>query len=478
MNVLFINVKRPLGPVNKVKKGVVLNNSISIPQDLLYPATILQKNKFKVKIIDANTKRLSDGEVVLRAKRFKPKLVIVNTTQMDRWQCPFLTINETIAIAEKITAEISAKVVVIGPHGSVTPEWVLEKSNAFDFVVRDEPEFTLLELAQKINSKKPFATVKGISYKKGTKIVNNKRRELIHDLDKLPMPAYNLLPLKLYPYALTFSSRGCPFKCVFCFQNMYGPTFRANSPKRVVNEMQLLEKLGFEKIYFQDLEFAIDNKRVFAICEEILKRKLKIKWHCNARFDDMNDEKMLAKMKEANCILINFGLETASKEVMKASNKKLSLDKVESVVTILRKIKLDFATYMLLALPGETKKSIRETVRFMVKNNIGMGGGSLPIPYPGTVLFFKAQQQGLKPTWENIGSLAGKVNTNILHKVGGEKNLYAFVWKTFFEEKYGKTYYLKPAFWSLGIGKVLSKTVFIAKKGNFRKVKKMLKGKF
>ncbi len=479
MKILFINVKRPLGPVDKIKKGVVLNNSIFAPLDLAYPAALLRDNGFEVSIIDANTKRLSDEEVLNKTVEFNPKIIVLNTTQMDRWQCAFLTIDSTVLIAEKLKKVVDSKILIIGPHNSVTPEWTLSKSKAFDYAICGEPDFTILEMAKRIKARKDTNTVAGIAYIDKGRVIVTPPRSPVENLDLLPMPAYDLLPMNLYPYALLFSSRGCPFKCVFCLQTMFTPFARVHSIKRVIDEMELLEKkYGFSRCYFQDQEFMIDNKRVYEICAQIKKRKLNIKWACNARFDDVRDENILNEMKSANCELINFGLETASEKVIKAANKNLSLEKVVRVTKMLRKINLNFSTYMIIALPGETKETITESINFLVKHDLGIGGGNLPIPYPGTPLYEQAKKEGLNPTWENIGKLAGKVGTKIISEVGGEENLYRFVWINYFKARYGEYYYFNPSFWAAGVEKVNSKIRLIVRKGNFRKIKKVVKGKF
>ena len=449
MNVALINIKQKLPIVDDVKKGVRLDNSIVIPTDIAYCASVLREEGFAPFIVDANTERLSDEQVIERLKEKNPKMIVINSTMIDRWLCPFLNIDAPVRTSLALKKSFpESKIVIIGPHGTYTPEWVLKKGNGnIDFVIINEPEETLRELSHAIEKNKKINGIKGLAFKEKEKTIITLPRSRIINLDSLPMPAYDLLPMGKFKGGVIVSSRGCPFQCTFCTQGVQKGAWLFRTPKNVVDEIQVLvEKYGFKHIYFQDLEFTVHNKRVIEICDEIIKRKLKFKWRCSGRFTDIREKEFLSKMKEAGCYAINLGLESGSKKILELCNKKISLDDVPQVAEWCKETGIHLDNYLICALPGETKETLKESIAFMAKHNLGMGGGNLPIPYPGTALYEMAKKQGLDVSWENLGNIAGTVGTDILKELPPEE-LYKFITITHFKEKYSKLFYINPVFW-------------------------------
>jgi radical SAM superfamily enzyme YgiQ (UPF0313 family) len=221
----------------------------------------------------------------------------------------------------------------------------------------------------------------------------------------------------------------------------------SRSPKNVVDEIEILvNKYGFRHLYFQDLEFTVNNQRVIEICDEIIARGLKFKWRCSGRFTDFRQKGLLAKMHEAGMYAINLGLESGSKTIIENCNKKLELDIVPLVAKWCKELGIVLDTYLICGLPGETRETLRESIAFMAKHDLGMGGGSLAIPYPGTALYLQAKQEGFDVSWENIGKIAGKVGTKLLDEMD-EEQLYRFITITYFREKYSGLFFVNPLFW-------------------------------
>ena len=289
------------------------------PLALAYIASLL-RDKHEIKLLDANALNLSLEETIEEIKSFKPEILVLTSTPIDRWEVPshshikFLIGN----IIKTIDSINIPHTILLGSHGTVMPEWILRRSKV-DFVVRSEPELTTVSLIESLQKGEATPITKGVSYLQNKKVINNSDAQRIQNLDELPFPAYDLLPMEKYrytfadiptPFSLMMSSRGCPFNCTYCLKVMMPNFYITRSSKNVVDEMKYLsEKFGVKGIYFQDWEFLINKKRVEEICELILQNNLDIKWGCNARAGDVNEE-VVKKMKEAGCVRINIGFET------------------------------------------------------------------------------------------------------------------------------------------------------------------------
>ena len=432
-------------PQKNFKKGIFSlgNSRENQPLDLALIAAVLEKESWQVKIIDGNLLQLSEEQIVEEISHHKPKIVIINTASLDRWECPLPTIEAPKLLATAIKKAFpKTMIIAIGPHGTTSPEWLLQQCVAFDLLIRGEPELTIRQIARNfpLNSKKR-RTILGISFAENGQIIHNPPRSYLENLDLLPLPAYHLLPMKLYgplgdhfngprfvgetnPFSIMLTSRGCPGQCIFCFKKMYQDkkTFRSRSPKNVADEIELLvKKHHVRAIYFQDLSFCIDQKRVVEICREIGQRGLKFSWGCEARFDTIGPE-MLAAMKKAGCAFINFGLESGSEKIIYLCLKNIPIKVAEKTIADCRRAKISVGCFKILSLPGETRETFIETLQFMVKNQISIPYPFpivLPLPYPGTEL----QRQGERElkttiTWENAPDFAGRVGTDFLEKVG------------------------------------------------------------
>lgn len=447
MDCVLINPIQKLPYVDYHHNGLKIDNRMTMPLCLAYCASILEKNKFSVKIIDANFLRIENKEVV--NKLDNPKTVVITTSPIDRWECPYINIIYPVELANLIKQKYpNTKIIFIGPHGSTQPDWVFSKSENIDAIIRGEPEFTLLELVKRISKNRPYENVLGITLRDR----KNVDRKLI-DLNKLPSPAFHLLPLEEYKtkkgWAYMLTSRGCIYKCTFCLKKMFGgDNFRYHSIKKVVDEMELLErKYGFDKVYFLDLEFSINKERAKKICKEIIRRGLTIQWACNVRWNDLDDE-LLTLMKQANCIKVKPGIESCSEVILKNIQKGINKEIIAEGVKLCRKHEMPFDCYGMICMPGETMETLKESIEFQATHNLEFGGGFC-IPYPGTPLFEQAKQQTNNPnlTWDDLAAITGKVGTNILNKYYNINTLYRKIRSLYYKKKFGSFFYANPKFW-------------------------------
>jgi len=419
------------------------------PLDLAYIAALLLKDGHQIQFLDANVLNYKTNKSVEEIKKYNPDILILTSTPVDRWECPNSHIDSVFEIINK--ADIHP-IILTGSHGSLTPEWIFKKCNV-DYIIRNEPEIITLSLVQALRRGEDAKTIKGVSYKVKKGVVNNEDASRIENLDELPFPAYELLPMDKYqysssdlpqPFSIMMISRGCPFNCIFCLKIMSKDKYIARSPESVVNEIDyLIKNFNIKSIFFQDWEFTIDKDRVKKICDLILEKNLKFVWGCNARANDLSDE-LVQKMKKAGCVRINIGLESGSQKILDNINKKIKVEDLEKAIKICRDGDINIEMYAMLNLPGENKKTIKETINFLKKNKIDSMTPNFPIPYFGTKLFEELKEKNLKANfnWDNIENYAGKVNIVLSPQRA------RFFYRYFkLQLKFGKLFWLSPSFY-------------------------------
>jgi anaerobic magnesium-protoporphyrin IX monomethyl ester cyclase len=364
------------------------------PLGLGYLAAVLEKNEYKVDVIDCQAAKLSYEEFKSEIGKRQPNIVGVTSTT--------LTYKSGLRIA-KIAKEVFPNCLTImgGSHVTFWDENALKECPELDVVVRKEGENTLLEIVQRLEAGKSFHDVIGTTCRKDGKIVKNPDRPYIKDLDSLPFPAHNLWPLEtlrkygniVYPI---MASRGCVFWCDFCTAvRMFGRNYRMRSPKNVVDEIEFLhETYGASQFTFYDDAFTVDQNRTAEICHEIMKRKLKIKWDCETRVD-MVTKDLLLKMREAGCIAIWFGVESGSQRVIDAMGKGFSLIQTMNAFQWAKDAGLMTVAGVILGFPGETKESAMETIKLVEKINPDDVGYYIATPYPGTPMYELVKEKGL-----------------------------------------------------------------------------------
>jgi len=403
-----------LNPLIYSKKKSIMNTRPRQPLSLAYIASLLLEKNYKVKLLDANILKYKADRVIKEIKEYKPDVLILTSTPVDRWECPNSHIDSVFEVINKAKIEAT---ILTGSHGSLAPDWIFKKCNV-KYIVRNEPEMIVSNLVQAIE-KKDVEKVNGVSYRINDKIVHNRDASRIDDLDDLPLPAYDLLPMDKYkygffdlaqPFSIMLTSRGCPFNCIFCLKTMSEGDQKIRSPENVVEEIEyLINNFKIKSIFFQDWEFTIDKKRVEEICDLILKKDLKFSWGCNARANDL-DDKLVKKMRQAGCKRINIGFESGAQEILDKSGKNIKIEDIENAVKICRNNDINIGMYAILNLPGENFKTIRKTIKFLKKNNIFSMTPNLVIPYFSTPLFKKLKSKKNKDfNWDNIEKYAGRI---------------------------------------------------------------------
>jgi len=254
--------------------------------------------------------------------------------------------------------------------------------------------------------------IKGLVWREGSEIVVNPPRPFIADLDDLPLPRHELLPLQHYraplvggPYAFTVPSRGCPGGCRFCIKHVsYGNSVRYRSPAHVLDELESLVDLGVHKIHMYADLFTVNRDHVMGICEGILERELPVEWTCNSRVDFV-DAELLRAMHRAGCWMISWGIESGDPAMLKRMRKGITLEQVEQAMRWSKQAGIMNWGYFIIGLPGETEESIRRTIDFSKRLPLDLVLFHIAAPHPGTPFFFEVVENGwFRPgtRWEEV----------------------------------------------------------------------------
>jgi len=389
MNVVLINPD-----YKKVYKYVGRKSTMVLPPlSLAYLAAFLQKNSYFVEIFDLAAVEISDEALIKEIKNKKFDLVGITSTTN--------TIEETYRLASLIKKKLEIKIVVGGAHPSVLPKQTLKECSAIDFVIMGEGELTMLDLV----SKKPLASIDGLAYRQNEEIVKNKTREVIGDLDCLPFPAYNLLPLekyfspgiRRYPFATILTSRGCPYSCSFCVAHtIMARKFRARSPENVLAEIDYLVKnFNIKEISIQDDNFTLHYKRAAKICDGLIFRNYDLIWKvANGIRADRVDHSLIQKMKRSGCYLLAFGIESGNEQILKLIGKGETKDQIKRAINWAKKEKILTEGFFIIGNEGDNKETILETIGYAKKLDLDFAQFQTFIPFFGSKYRDKIEKEG------------------------------------------------------------------------------------
>jgi anaerobic magnesium-protoporphyrin IX monomethyl ester cyclase len=387
MNVLLIN---PQNTGYYYKLGAFYP-----PLGMAYISSYLKKHGHNVKMVDMNAERFNYKD--FDYSQFE--LVGIST---DTVRFPL------VVDISRYVKKCNVPLVLGGPHAAADYERIL-RDNIADYVVFGEGEIPTCQLASELEKGNRYPELDGLAYSKDGSIVS-KKQDFIKDLDNLPFPDRDGLPLNNYksrfdknPATSIITSRGCPFNCEFCSASQFmGMRWRKRSNESVLEEIKLLvKKYGYKSIIFFDDNFTLDPKRAIDISEKILKNDLKISWWAFSRADEVvYNEEMLEALSRAGCKMLFIGFENINDEILEEFNKKLSASIASSVVEKLKKFNIDtFASFIMGGLK-DTKDNVVKNMKFAKKLGAEIVQFSILTPYPGTRLFTKLKDKLFKKSYE------------------------------------------------------------------------------
>ncbi|MCB0170389.1 MAG: radical SAM protein [Anaerolineae bacterium] len=434
VDVLLVNPPTPDGGIwirSQHRVGRRSRENMVWPQVELATFAACLHPEYKVEVVDANAMYMSWAEFEELVAKKRPKYYLTQVT------APTLT-NDMYGIF--LAKSKGAVTIAFGTH--VTPNTLntMVDYPAVDYVIRGEPELTLRELIDALDGKtasnkhmtylmektdptwKPISpemvakgdmsSIKGLGWRQNGQIKMNPDRPFIPDLNELPLPMHELLPLNEYrlplikgPYAFVVPSRGCPAGCKYCIKHVsYNYSVRVRTAENVMQELWHLKKLGINNVMLYADLFTVNRDHVISICKAMIEEKINMKWMCNSRVDYV-DEEMLALMGQAGCHMISWGIESGSEEVLKRARKGANPEKARQSLTWARKAGIKNFGYFIIGLPGETEETIQQTIAFSKTLPLNVAIFHIAAPYPGTPFFYEVVENGwFRPgtNWEEV----------------------------------------------------------------------------
>ena len=378
------------------------------PLGLGYLASVLRANGVSVRLIDCSFMRPEQAIRMIRQSH--PRIVGIYS---------MVTINHHATDIAKQIRSNTELLVAGGPLPSVVPDEFLD---VFDVVVLHEGEQTFLELVKRHLSGNPWHGVSGIAYANDNGGCHaNQPRPFEMNLDSIPFPARDLFPNQSYQrfwqthhgYTVTsqITTRGCPYLCDFCSNPVFGRSYRERSARNVVTEMEEIEKLGYDRVFFTDDCFTQNLNRVEEICEILIKEKLDLKWMCLSRADRL-DRETARKMAQAGCVQIFFGIESGDERMLRIMKKRIvPLDVMKSIDSA-KRAGIATGGFFILGYPGETDSSLLNTVRFSSSLSLDYLSYSFPYPIVGTGLYTKVRGRITRPEWRKQRGQASRHQLN------------------------------------------------------------------
>jgi radical SAM superfamily enzyme YgiQ (UPF0313 family) len=463
IDVLFVNPPAPDGGIwirSQHRVGRRSRENMVWPQVSLAQMAALLDLEYSVEIVDAIAMRMAwtEFEAILRERQ--PVFYVTQVT------APTLT-NDMYGVF--LARSLGAVTIAFGTHVTPMARETLRSFPALDYVLRGEPELTLRELIDTLETERGrwkvsaegtiadpecgktprghaamwplwkgadaewrppwsletggpesvarpsparLAEIKGLGWRRAGEIVVNSDRPFFRSLDDLPMPRHDLLPLDRYrmpmikgPYTFIVTSRGCPAGCKFCIKHVsYQYSVRLRSPKKLLDEIRLLHGLGIRHIHMYADLFTVNREQVVELCNLLIDAGLEIGWTCNSRVDYV-DEEMLSLMGRAGCMLIAWGLESGSEEILRRAHKGYKMEQAHRALQWAHAAGIKNWGYFIIGLPGETLATIRQTISVSKALPLDIALFHIAAPYPGTPFFFEVVDNGwFRPgtNWEEI----------------------------------------------------------------------------
>ena len=441
VDIMLVNPPTPDGGLwirTQHRVGRRTRENMVWPQVSLAQMAALLHPIYTVKVVDCNAERMGWHEFTQLLDKYQPKYYLTQMTaptlENDIYGC-------FLAHAR------GAKTIAFGTHITPIPVETMRPYPSLDFALVGEPDLTIRDLLDhlegKIGERSPQITqmftkhdatyrpslngdgtvnmhgIKGIAWRKGEEVILNFPRPFVAELDDMPIPMHELLPLQSYrmplikgPFTFIVTSRGCPAGCTYCIKHVsYQYATRLRSPKLIMEELWYLKKLGINNIHMYADLFTVSRDQVVELCQMMIDEKIGIKWTCNSRVDYV-DEEMLMLMGKAGCRLISWGIESGNEQILKHARKGAYPDKAERALRWAKKAGIMNWGYFIIGLPGETEATIRDTINFSKKLPLDIALFHVAAPYPGTPFFFEVvKNKWFRPgtRWEQVDMDKGTV---------------------------------------------------------------------
>ena len=462
VDILLVNPPTPDGAIwirSQHRVGRRSRENMIWPQVSLAQIAAILEPEFTFQIVDCVAERMGWPEFEKLLEEKRPKYYLTQVT------APTLR-NDMYGVF--LAKALGARTIAFGTHVTPMTLETMRPFPALDFILRGEPEMTIRELLDTLEGRSPSnprvakmlaetsrpqvrrtvngngsavsegsatgngiaaataplapagaispcAGILGLAWRRtldADGIVINPDRPFIPDLNDLPIPKHELLPLEKQrmpmikgPFTFIVTSRGCPAGCKYCIKHVtYQNSVRVRSAENIVEELEYLVKLGITNIHMYADLFTVNREHVLGLCKLIIERGVKIRWTCNSRVDYV-DEEMLRLMGQAGCWLISWGIESANEAILKRVRKGYKKEQEFRALRWSHAAGIKNWGYFIIGLPGETEETIRETIDYAKQLPVDIALFHIAAPYPGTPFFYEVVENNwFRPgtKWEEV----------------------------------------------------------------------------
>lgn len=372
-----------------------------VPLGMLY---LCSNIGHEVKFIDNNIKKFTNEKLFQEIMKFKPDIVGFGGTMMEWVQARKVA---------KFLKEVNISTIYGGPNATVNSE---KHIRYFDYVIKGEGEVTLKELLNCLEEGGSPTKVKGLWFRRNSKIVKNPDRPFIENLDALNYPDREIINLDEYsretgfptakPADIVVSTRGCPYDCHFCSSKYFWKqTYRMRDVGEVIKEIKfMMDKYGSKTIHFREDNFTVQKGRVLNFCDEL--ERMGIEWVCQSRVDDV-DEELVKRMKDSGCRGISFGFESANDHTLRYLKKGITVSQSIRAIDICEKIGMNWSGGFMVGVLNETRKDINTTLAFVGRirknpHSFLPPGAARFLGFPVSETYFEMERKGLvERSWQD-----------------------------------------------------------------------------
>lgn len=420
------------------------------PLGLAYIGAVLEKDGHEVKIVDMTL----DTNILEEDKAddiisFSPDIIGIS--------CMSHNYANAIKIASYIKKKANIPIVFGGPHPTIMYKDIL-KNGFVDFIIMGEGEETFKKLCQNLETN-TFENIDGLCHAHNEVCIINPKNDFINNLDEIPFPARHLLRMKDYKLfddygnrmATIISSRGCPYRCTYCYKGLFGVTYRERSPQNIIEEIkQCKEEFGYNSFYFIDDLFTMSPKRIYGLTKAIKEENLDIRWQCLARVNNSTLE-MFNQMKDSGCYKVHFGIESGNQNILNRVKKGITIGQVRNAVKNCKKARIRTKGYFMLGLPGDTMETMQDTLDFATELKLDDAMFSIATPFPGTELWNNIDRNKVKSMSDAFYHSCDSDDINIFYNLSdasdrdiidmamkARKITNSLNTKTFCEKRFGK----------------------------------------
>lgn len=386
------------------------------PLGTIYAASLMRENGLNVDLFDTNLKdNPYDIEKEIIDK--KPKFLVLYDDGFNYLTKMCLTTMREAAF-EMMRIGKAHNCTIIVNSSDATDHYTKYLYNGADYIIQGEGEVTLLELIETLNQGGSTEKIKGIVYSKNEKTITNPKREVLKNLDDLPLPAWDLVDIESYKkiwihsgkeFTLNLATtRGCPFKCNWCAKPIYGNRYNNHSPEYIVKHIQFLQKnYQVFRFWMCDDIFGLTPGWVQSFNQELQKTNTKLNYYIQSRVDLLLKEDTIEALSESGLVEVWVGAESGSQSILDAMDKGTKVEEIYKATTLLKEKNIRVAFFIQFGYLGETKKDISETIKMikeLIPDDLGV---SVSYPLPGTKFYEKVKDDlKFKANWTDSDDLA------------------------------------------------------------------------